>query len=128
MRPFHVLILSYVWRRGRDSNSRDPCRPSGFQDRCTQPLCDLSAITSVGRNQYPKRGPPGLRPLQNIKTVSKIRELINCSHCFDKVFLIRCGSSMSHFVRFNGHFGTKIYEVNFWRGYGRGRKTCCKKN
>jgi hypothetical protein len=32
------------WRRGRDSNSRGPCGPSGFQDRCNQPLCHLSAL------------------------------------------------------------------------------------
>src|SRR3989344_6290978 len=29
-------------RRGRDSNSRGPCGPSGFQDRRTRPLCDPS--------------------------------------------------------------------------------------
>ena len=36
------------WRRGWDSNPRGPCGPSGFQDRCNQPLCHLSvAIDST---------------------------------------------------------------------------------
>jgi hypothetical protein len=30
------------WRRGWDSNPRDPFRPDGFQDRCIQPLCHPS--------------------------------------------------------------------------------------
>ena len=30
------------WRRGWDLNPRDPCGPSGFRDRRTRPLCDLS--------------------------------------------------------------------------------------
>ena len=30
------------WRRGRDSNPREPCDPSGFQDRRNRPLCHLS--------------------------------------------------------------------------------------
>ena len=33
------------WRRGRDSNPRDPCEPSGFQDRRIRPLCHPSACT-----------------------------------------------------------------------------------
>src|SRR6185295_15941215 len=31
------------WRRGWDSNPRDPCRPGGFQDRCYRPLSHPSA-------------------------------------------------------------------------------------
>ena len=38
------------WRRGWDLNPRDPCGPSGFRDRRTRPLCDLS--TSWRHNQY----------------------------------------------------------------------------
>ena len=30
------------WRRGWDSNPRDPFRPNGFQDRRIQPLCHPS--------------------------------------------------------------------------------------
>ena len=30
------------WRRGRDSNPRNPCGLSGFQDRRNRPLCHLS--------------------------------------------------------------------------------------
>ena len=32
------------WRRGWDSNPRWALTHSGFRDRCTNPLCDLSAI------------------------------------------------------------------------------------
>ena len=32
------------WRRGRDSNPRDPCGPAGFQDQCLQPLGHLSVV------------------------------------------------------------------------------------
>ena len=35
-----------IWRRGRDSNPRDPCEPSGFQDRRIRPLCHLSTIVN----------------------------------------------------------------------------------
>ena len=31
-----------LWRRGRDSNPRDPFEPNGFQDRRFQPLTHLS--------------------------------------------------------------------------------------
>src|SRR6185295_11212091 len=31
------------WRRGWDSNPRWALTHSGFRDRCTNPLCDLSA-------------------------------------------------------------------------------------
>src|SRR6266508_1461886 len=34
------------WRRGWDSNPRRPLSLSGFRDRCTNPLCDLSAPLS----------------------------------------------------------------------------------
>ncbi len=33
-------------RRRRDSNSRDPCGPAGFQDRCIRPLCHSSGNAS----------------------------------------------------------------------------------
>src|SRR5216683_2904645 len=33
-----------LWRRGWDSNPRWALTHSGFRDRCTNPLCDLSAI------------------------------------------------------------------------------------
>ena len=32
------------WRRGWDSNPRDPFRPNGFQDRRFQPLTHPSAV------------------------------------------------------------------------------------
>ena len=32
----------YIWRKRRDSNSRDPFRPAAFPRRCTRPLCDAS--------------------------------------------------------------------------------------
>ena len=35
--------LAITWRRGWDSNPRWPLSHSGFRDRCTNPLCDLSA-------------------------------------------------------------------------------------
>jgi hypothetical protein len=38
-RNFAILF----WRRGWDSNPRWPLSHSGFRDRCTNPLCDLSA-------------------------------------------------------------------------------------
>src|SRR5262244_2395101 len=34
---------SKIWRRGWDSNPRWALTHSGFRDRCTNPLCDLSA-------------------------------------------------------------------------------------
>src|SRR5256885_5784103 len=33
-----------MWRRGWDSNPRWALTHSGFRDRCTNPLCDLSAF------------------------------------------------------------------------------------
>src|SRR6185295_11823673 len=36
-----------IWRRGWDSNPRWALTHSGFRDRCTNPLCDLSASYSV---------------------------------------------------------------------------------
>ena len=36
------------WRRGWDSNPRSTCADSGFQDRRTSPLCDLSVAEEVG--------------------------------------------------------------------------------
>src|SRR5439155_13909015 len=37
-------IRNSLWRRGWDSNPRWALTHSGFRDRCTNPLCDLSAI------------------------------------------------------------------------------------
>ena len=39
--------LENEWRRGWDSNPRRPLSLSGFRDRCTNPLCDLSGPYSV---------------------------------------------------------------------------------
>src|SRR5215213_9111642 len=36
-------LRNLLWRRGWDSNPRRPLSLSGFRDRCTNPLCDLSA-------------------------------------------------------------------------------------
>src|SRR4030095_715189 len=41
------LIVHFFWRRGWDSNPRWPLSHSGFRDRCTNPLCDLSALVHV---------------------------------------------------------------------------------
>ena len=35
-----------AWRRGWDSNPRDPCGPNGFQDRRFQPLTHPSELSS----------------------------------------------------------------------------------
>ena len=40
---FKVLIVETLWRRARDSNPRYPFGYVGFQDRCHQPLGQLSA-------------------------------------------------------------------------------------
>jgi hypothetical protein len=44
--PFQSAISnrqsSIFWRRGWDLNPRRPLSLSGFRDRCTKPLCDLS--------------------------------------------------------------------------------------
>ena len=34
--------INAIWRRGRDSNPRYPCRYAAFRVRCIQPLCHLS--------------------------------------------------------------------------------------
>src|ERR1051325_6998076 len=39
--------LFVQWRRGWDSNPRWALTHSGFRDRCTNPLCDLSASYSI---------------------------------------------------------------------------------
>ncbi len=36
------------WRRGRDSNPRDPCEPTGLANRPVRPLRHLSAVTGNG--------------------------------------------------------------------------------
>ena len=36
-----------LWRRVRDLNPRYPFRYVGFQDRCNQPLCQLSVIAII---------------------------------------------------------------------------------
>ena len=45
------------WRRGWDSNPRWAFTHSGFRDRCTNPLCDLSKLRDaekgVARGKYP---------------------------------------------------------------------------
>src|SRR6516165_7571288 len=33
-----IVIISYYWRMGWDSNPRCPCGHAGFQDRCLKPL------------------------------------------------------------------------------------------
>ena len=38
-----LFVAKNLWRRGWDSNPRWPLSHSGFRDRCTNPLCDLSA-------------------------------------------------------------------------------------
>ena len=41
------------WRRGRDSNPRDPFGPNGFQDRRFQPLTHPSGRPSLtGKSSY----------------------------------------------------------------------------
>ena len=42
-RHAHMEHIRLRWRRERDSNPRDRCRPNGFQDRRIRPLCHLSA-------------------------------------------------------------------------------------
>jgi hypothetical protein len=59
-----LLILQILWRRVRDLNPRYPFRYVGFQDRCNQPLCQLSvfaiirqsAITRLPRNRVEHTG------------------------------------------------------------------------
>ena len=43
-----ILHLKEIWRRGWDSNPRWPFDHSGFRDRCTKPLCDLSKSKDEG--------------------------------------------------------------------------------
>ena len=42
-----------IWRRARDSNPRYPLRYVGFQDRCHQPLGQLSAISKIPSLEKP---------------------------------------------------------------------------
>src|SRR6266446_7464946 len=42
------------WRRGWDLNPRWSFPHSGFRDRCTKPLCDLSAIKAKGKSKKGK--------------------------------------------------------------------------
>jgi hypothetical protein len=42
------------WRRGWDSNPRWALTHSGFRDRCTNPLCDLSVIKEKGKSKKAK--------------------------------------------------------------------------
>ena len=35
-------LLTWAWRRGRDSNPRYPCEYAAFRVRCFQPLSHLS--------------------------------------------------------------------------------------
>ena len=43
-----------LWRRGWDSNPRWALTHSGFRDRCTNPLCDLSVIKAKGKSKKAK--------------------------------------------------------------------------
>src|SRR3954454_15916849 len=45
---------SYNWRRVRDSNPRYPLRYAGFQDRCHQPLGQLSVNVVYRKCQIPR--------------------------------------------------------------------------
>lgn len=38
MRLMSVKSMTWVWRKGWDSNPRYPCGHAGFQDRCLKPL------------------------------------------------------------------------------------------
>src|SRR2546428_6511163 len=45
--PFTFLPFPWQdWRRGWDSNPRWALTHSGFRDRCTNPLCDLSTSST----------------------------------------------------------------------------------
>ncbi len=47
--PSAFILHPYLnWRRGWDSNPRRPLSLSGFRDRCTNPLCDLSKSKDEG--------------------------------------------------------------------------------
>ena len=50
------------WRRARDSNPRYPFRYVGFQDRCHQPLGQLSADVRLSQIVRPKARPCEDRP------------------------------------------------------------------
>src|SRR6266404_877109 len=53
-----------LWRRVRDSNPRYPLRYAGFQDRCHQPLGQLSgyySFTTLGKLEADKRASSLLR-------------------------------------------------------------------
>lgn len=40
----HLVFANSLWRVGRDSNPRDACAPTGFQDRSNRPLCHPPAM------------------------------------------------------------------------------------
>ena len=42
--PLCAFVAKKMWRRGWDSNPRWALTHSGFRDRCTNPLCDLSPV------------------------------------------------------------------------------------
>src|SRR5580704_2223888 len=59
------LWFLVIWRKGWDSNSRDPCGPASFQDWCLKPLGHPSKIglpntpslsANPQRNRRPRRG------------------------------------------------------------------------
>src|SRR5262245_32405159 len=50
---WQLAIGNGFWRSGWDSNPRWPLSHSGFRDRCTNPLCDLSA--SLFGSSTPKK-------------------------------------------------------------------------
>src|SRR6202021_4122260 len=47
------ITYELFWRRARDSNPRYPLRYVGFQDRCHQPLGQLSAISKIPSLEKP---------------------------------------------------------------------------
>src|SRR5882672_6037599 len=52
--PFYFSLLTCYWRRGWDLNPRWSFPHSGFRDRCTKPLCDLSVIKAKGKSKKAK--------------------------------------------------------------------------
>src|SRR5579864_7141792 len=78
------------WRRGWDSNPRDPFGPNGFQDRRFQPLTHPSAF------QFNWRGL--LRPTANSKTLSHSCTVLECCN----------ENNLVHSNRF------QVYKVRIW--------------
>src|SRR4030095_3719841 len=49
----HAELSKGMWRRGGDLNPRWSYPHSGFRDRCTKPLCDLSAYEDKSETGFP---------------------------------------------------------------------------